>query len=434
MQTKIYLSALLATGLNLAAARPTNSQAAQNHGRDTSVTARTVQKRAVRWNAKLNRREVPQEHSHEIFLVIVNEMLQKNNPDNIQDAVFGLLGNAAASAGQGKITDTDCLQQATADQAFTNAKAADDLDGQIASLIYRALERNTGAVGQASVLCTSIKAKNPEIAAITQHQDPASNGAAATNKAIALELAVQIASVGGDPLDALDSGTFAPGEIGDPTGAGNTCDTLDDPQGCIFTQNLIVEDATEDEVKAFVASRGAGNGAGAGNGGGAAATTTTAAAGGGAAEPTECSVVSQEPAKTTLATTTKAANTASASASASVSATTTAKATATAAPPAGGNAGKLDLGSCSNPTVIFAAGLDGRREKSAFAPANKDNRTGFPHGSAENIKVITDFVCQQLNDKCKAPKATVDACNTAAKAAQAATGQAAADAFNKAFN
>lgn len=68
------------------------------------------------------------------------------------------------------------------------------------------------------------------------------------NKSITLELAKQIASVGGDPLDALKSGTFAPGDLGDNTGAGNTCDDLDDPVGCIFTQDLLVPDATEEEV------------------------------------------------------------------------------------------------------------------------------------------------------------------------------------------
>ena len=87
------------------------------------------------------------------------------------------------------------------------------------ALIYRALERNTGKVGLASVLCDET-AVNPEIAAISQHQDPASEGAAATNKAIVLELAKQIASIGGNPQDALKSGTFAPGDVNDSTGKG----------------------------------------------------------------------------------------------------------------------------------------------------------------------------------------------------------------------
>lgn len=181
---------------------------------------------------------------------MVRVSLNLNNPDKIVDPVFGLLGNAAANSGKGDIADTDCLQQAVADQAFTNAKAIGDVNGMVNALIFRALERNTGAVGQQSALCTSIQAKNPEIAALKQHQDPASDGAAATNKAITLELAKQIKSVGGDPLDAIKSGTFSPGQIGDPTAKGNSCDDANDAQGCIFTLNLLVPDATEAEILA----------------------------------------------------------------------------------------------------------------------------------------------------------------------------------------
>ncbi|KAJ6508880.1 hypothetical protein C8R45DRAFT_816014 [Mycena sanguinolenta] len=199
------------------------------------------------------RREVPQEHSHQQFLTSVQTSLVKNNPDGIVDSVFGLLGNAAGAAGLGKITDVDCLQQATADQAFTNAKAAGDVQGQVDALIYRALERNSGTVGGTTAQCTSIKAVNPEIAAIQQHQDPASANAATVNKNIVLELAKQIAAVGGDPQDALKSGTFAPGSTSDNTGKGNTCDDANDTVGCIFTQNLLVEDATADEINSAVA-------------------------------------------------------------------------------------------------------------------------------------------------------------------------------------
>lgn len=80
----------------------------------------------------------------------------------LTSSVFGLLGNAAAAAGAGSITNLDCLQQATADQAFTNAKAAGDVDGMTAALVYRSIERNTGKVGLKSVTCTEV-AKNPEI-------------------------------------------------------------------------------------------------------------------------------------------------------------------------------------------------------------------------------------------------------------------------------
>lgn len=37
------------------------------------------------------------------------------------------------------------------------------------SLIFRAIERNTGAVGTASELCNET-ATNPEVAALSQHQ------------------------------------------------------------------------------------------------------------------------------------------------------------------------------------------------------------------------------------------------------------------------
>jgi len=200
----------------------------------------------------LRGREVPQEHSHNRFLDGVRVNLAINNPAGIQDPVFGLLGDKAAAAGAGTITNLECLHQATADQAFTNAKAAANISGMADALNYAALERNTGSVGLLSAACTDA-AVNPEIQAVQQHQDPAATGAAAINKAITLALATQLASIGADPQLALLSGTFAPGKIGDPTGAGNTCDVADDVEGCIFSQNLLVDDATAAEITAAVA-------------------------------------------------------------------------------------------------------------------------------------------------------------------------------------
>jgi hypothetical protein len=66
-----------------------------------------------------------------------------------------------------------------------------------------------------------------------------------------------VAGVGGDPQLAVRAGTFAPGEIGDPTAAGNTCDDANDDAGCIFTHNLLVPDATPDEIDAAVSAGGA---------------------------------------------------------------------------------------------------------------------------------------------------------------------------------
>ncbi|KAH7127737.1 hypothetical protein B0J13DRAFT_141188 [Dactylonectria estremocensis] len=202
--------------------------------------------------AHLHKREVPQEHSHDFVLTITREFLNLDNPKGIVDVVFGLLGNAAAADGAGSVTNLDCLKQETADQAFTNAKAAGDLRGMAGALLFQAIERNTGGVGVASVLCTET-AVNAEIAALTQHQDPASENAGALNKAITLELAKQLAGIGADPNLALLSGTFAPGDATDTTGKGNSCDDEEPDLGCIFSQNLLVLDASEAEVSAAVA-------------------------------------------------------------------------------------------------------------------------------------------------------------------------------------
>ncbi|KAG6866288.1 hypothetical protein C0991_006384 [Blastosporella zonata] len=270
------------------------------------------------------RREVPQEHSHEQFLTSVRASLALNNPDGIVDPVFGLLGNAAAAGGAGKITDATCLQQATADQAFTNAKAAGDVQGQVDALIYRALERNSGAVGLVTAPCTSITAVNPEIAAIQQHQDPASTGAAAVNKAITLELAKQIAQVGGNPQDALKAGTFAPGNLNDSTAKGNTCDDANDSVGCIFTQNLLVEDATAAEIDAAVAGTTTGSDA---------TNTTSSTASSGTTNSS--STASVCPAPTTVVVTVFGTATVASTATATASSSSAPAATITAAPTTG---------------------------------------------------------------------------------------------------
>ncbi|KZW00418.1 hypothetical protein EXIGLDRAFT_721938 [Exidia glandulosa HHB12029] len=382
--------------------------------------------------APIHRREVPQEHSHEAQLRVVNTFLKKNNPDGIVDAVFALLGNAAAQNGIGNFAGgPDCLQTGVADRAFTNAKAEGDIDGMTNALIFRAVERNTGQVGLKSVLCTQFTPVNPEIAALTQHQDPASDGAAATNKAITLELARQIASIGGNPQDALKAGTFAPGNLGDNTARGNTCDDAGDAAGCIFSQNLIVFDATADEINAAVSGVSSGNTGNTGNTGSAGNTgsdTTgnntgantgagsknqnvgTCAVDGGAAAP-------PPPADTTTVATTTATT------------ETAAPPAQTATPPA---AGSLDFGSCTDPTVIFGAGLDGRKATEfSFLPNNLQE---FNHGSALNPDIIYQFQCDTLVNKCgfKREDAIFSTCQDARTQAVAVgrTG-ASADLFNK---
>lgn len=163
----------------------------------------------------LRAREIPQEHSHDLFVSITQEALLRNNPQKIKDAVFGLVGVQSAAAGAGSVTNLDCLRQEIADQAFSNGKAIKDLRLMAGALLYQALEVNTGRVGLASAQCTE-QAINPQVAAITQHQDPASPNAAEINRAITLELAKQLKGIGADPNLALLSGTFAPGDVGNP--------------------------------------------------------------------------------------------------------------------------------------------------------------------------------------------------------------------------
>jgi hypothetical protein len=88
----------------------------------------------------------------------------------------------------------------------------------------------------------------------------------------------------------------------------------------------------------------------------------------------------------------------------------------------------LDTGSCGSPAISFGEQAD--RDGNSFAAVNQDD---FNHGSALNIGVISSFICQRLQDSCKAGAATVSACKSADQAARAATGAAAADAFNSAL-
>jgi len=351
------------------------------------------------------KREVPQEHSHAIVLSSVGAMLDLNNPQGIQDPVFALLGNAAAAAGAGSVTNLDCLQQDVADQAFTNAKAAGNTTGMVYSLIFRAIERNTAAVGTASVLCNET-ATNPEVAALSQHQDPASTNAAATNKAITLELAKQIASVGGDPTLALMSGTFAPGTIGDPTAKGNTCDDANDQLGCIFTQNLLVDDATTDEINAAVAGVSA-SGAGSGSGSAAATATATAAANNDAAATCASAVTVTVTASASAA----AKSNVAIATSAAAAATTSAAAAASTAAASGGNLQTFTgaLGGVAAPAVT--AGGRG------FVVANNDDFVNLAAALGRSCDVQHNQCADAANSGGSFSAADCDTQDTQCKAA-----------------
>ncbi|CAI6335139.1 unnamed protein product [Periconia digitata] len=429
------------------------------------------------WSFGKVKREVPQEHAHRNVNLEITKLLDLNNPDEIQDPIFGLLGAAAGIEGAGKIADADCLQQATADQAFTNAKEAGDVNGMTFAMIFRALERNTGSVGLASVPCESIQAVNPEIAALEQHQDPAGEGAQELNKQITTKLAEQIAAIGGDVSLANEASTFAPGEIGDPTGAGNTCDDAEDDLGCINSQNLRVDDLSAAEIAAIEGGQGAGAAnatlAAAGNnatavaggkakgkagkakakgkankdkaaqGNAAAADANQAAAGN--ADAAMGAAANQAVGKGKGAANQAGAAAADAKANAGAQANAGAAAdananagaagAATGAAATGGAAtaaaGAADFGSCTDPSIVFGPTSDGRKED-AFEPADLTN---FNHGSANGIGIISSFICDQLTNKCKASADAVTQCDAADAAVKASglTGQAAADSFNSAL-
>ncbi|KAL5615660.1 hypothetical protein BROUX41_005693 [Berkeleyomyces rouxiae] len=474
-------------------------------------------------------REVPQEHSHNVFLDIVRTSLNLNNPLGIVDPVFGLLGNEAAKEGVQGNVNLDCLKQLTADQAFTNAKAINDVRGMAGALMYQAIERNTQGVGVKSAPCNET-AVNPEIGALSSHQDPASPDAAATNKGITLELAKQLALIGVDPQLALESGTFTPGDLSDTTGKGNTCDTLEDDPGCIFSQRLLVLDASPDEINAAVANvqptfTGTGTisatdvafdglpvassnpGSTTGNNGPANLVGTPAAQTGSESQATSTPQnsgtdaqenVTRTPESATSADTTSGTNIQTFTGSlggapppviqstgdrpfsvngntftganaalgrscdiqhnacsravnsgtlsgdqsqcetqnADCRAAITRRAIRRSLKPMTASADTMvsravsnavgEFGTCSDPTIIFGVPKD--RSQNAFSPSNEAD---FNHGSALNVGVIAGFICQRLQDSCKAEATAVANCAQASTAAVSSTqDQAAADAFN----
>ncbi|KAH9964377.1 hypothetical protein BGW80DRAFT_1179401, partial [Lactifluus volemus] len=90
-----------------------------------------------------------------------------------------------------------------------------------------------------------------------------------------------------------------------------------------------------------------------------------------------------------------------------------------------------NFGKCTTPQIKFAVGLD-RRKETAFAPIDP---ISYPHGSADNSGVITQFICLELTNTCGANQAAKDLCTkaeTAANAATPLTGEQ-ADAFNNVF-
>lgn len=159
-----------------------------------------------------------------------------------------------------------------------------------------------------------------------------------------------------------------------------------------------------------------------------AATTTEACAASTVTSTVTVTVTAGGAAATTAAGAASAAKVTSAAGTGTASA---AAATGTAAAAGNASTAGADFGTCTTPQIEFAAGLGGRKE-TAFEPTDL---TAFNHGSADNIAVITSFICGQVGSSCKGNAAATALCTTAtAAAAAAAAGTGAqADAFNAAF-
>lgn len=120
-----------------------------------------------------------------------------------------------------------------------------------------------------------------------------------------------------------------------------------------------------------------------------------------------------------------------ATSSAAATSTSSAASATSSSTPAAVSSSSLDLGSCSNPEILFENGLDGRTQP-AFIAANQAD---FNHGPALAIGVITAFIQQRLTSPCNAGADAIAAAAsgiTASVADGASTGDA-ADAWNAAF-
>lgn len=94
----------------------------------------------------------------------------------------------------------------------------------------------------------------------------------------------------------------------------------------------------------------------------------------------------------------------------------------------------LDLGSCTDPTMVLLPGLNGRPQTEfTFIPANSAEFGG--QQEALNPNIIANFICDTFTNRCDASEEAKAQCQIAKQAVAAVPerGQAAADAFNAAL-
>jgi hypothetical protein len=94
--------------------------------------------------------------------------------------------------------------------------------------------------------------------------------------------------------------------------------------------------------------------------------------------------------------------------------------------PTGDGGGGLDYGTCTDPTIVWEYGLDGRNEYSYTT----HNQADFPFGSSPSIDAPAGLICNRLRSPCNAPQETLDRCAEAQRAVANLTGQEAADVWN----
>jgi hypothetical protein len=96
----------------------------------------------------------------------------------------------------------------------------------------------------------------------------------------------------------------------------------------------------------------------------------------------------------------------------------------------------LDFGQCSDPTMIFLPGINGRRATEfTFLPNNSD---GFfdTQGEALDAGTIANFICDNLVNSCRAGQDAIEACKQAKEVVRGfgdLKDQSVADAFNAAL-
>ncbi|CDO74976.1 hypothetical protein BN946_scf184945.g48 [Trametes cinnabarina] len=281
----------------------------------------------------------------------------------------------------------ECSQQDMADQIIDAAQQFDDATkaNMIALAVeYRQAEKNTPPdfstnppTNRNSVFCQKAP-KNPELNGLVQAQDPAN-----------------------DPNIFFDPATGKSVKKGDQP---NTF-----PFGTSGSSSSSSSNSSAAASSAAVSSTVA------------AATSSTAnlAVSTGTAN-------AADPCESVVTVTVTAAATATDVTSTAVLAATSTSAAAATSTAAAGNIG--NFGSCSIPQIEFGVGFDNRKETS-FQPVDK---TSYNHGSAQNIDIITQFICDTLTNSCGADataKATCASAKAAADTKTAKTG-AQADAFN----